>query len=244
MIAIIIEDEIPAAIRLERILIGKGFEVLTTLYSVKNAIQWLNENNHPDIVFVDIKLRDGNCFEILDKIEINSKIVFTTAFNQFALDAFNYNSIDYLLKPIDDNKLDKLISKIETLKIGFQNEISWGIFEDGISNNFKSTFLVSIGNSLKKIEVLNIVCFYSDTNSSYILTNDNRHFLVNLSLEKLEEQLNHNMFFRVNRKIIINKNYILSVNNLLKEINCTQEILFKISISKLKYKSFLEWYKK
>jgi DNA-binding LytR/AlgR family response regulator len=207
-------------------------------------MQWFSENNHSDVVFVDIQLRDGTCFEFLDKIKINSKIVFTTAYSQFALNAFDYNSIDYLLKPIDENKLDKLILKMETLKVGFQNEIMCDNYEDLLQKKSKKSILVSTGNSLKKIEILELICFYSETNSTYILTKENRSFLVNFSLEKLEDELDSDLFFRVNRKFIINKNYIASVSTSKKEIYTTQEIPFTIGISKLKYKSFMEWYKK
>lgn len=245
MTAVIIEDEIPAAIRLQKLLISKEFDVLTILHSVKNAIQWFKENNHPDCVFVDIKLRDGNCFEILDKVSIKSKIIFTTAYNEFALNAFNYNSVDYLLKPIDELKLDKLIKKIETLKIGFQNEVSWIDFEQNTSKKIKNSFLVSSGSVLKKITDLDIICFYSENNATYLLNNENRSFIVNTSLEKLEDELNSDLFFRINRKFIINKTYIQNVKNeSQKQVILSVKTDFDFIISKLKSKSFLDWYKK
>lgn len=245
MTAVIIEDEIPAAIRLQKLLISKEFDVLTILHSVKNTIQWFKENNHPDCVFVDIKLRDGNCFEILDKVSIESKIIFTTAYNEFALNAFNYNSVDYLLKPIDELKLDKLIKKIETLKIGFQNEVSWIDFEQNTSKKIKNSFLVSSGSVLKKITDLDIICFYSENNATYLLNNENRSFIVNTSLEKLEDELNSDLFFRINRKFIINKTYIQIVKNeSQKQVVLSVKTDFEFIISKLKTKSFLDWYKK
>lgn len=245
MTAVIIEDEIPAAIRLQKLLISKEFDALTILHSVKNAIQWFRENNHPDCVFVDIKLRDGNCFEILDKVSIKSKIIFTTAYNEFALNAFNYNSVDYLLKPIDELKLDKLIKKIETLKIGFQNEVSWIDFEQNTSKKIKNSFLVSSGSVLKKITDLDIICFYSENNATYLLNNENRSFIVNTSLEKLEDELNSDLFFRINRKFIINKTYIQNVKNeSQKQVILSVKTDFDFIISKLKSKSFLDWYKK
>ena len=150
MTAIIIEDEIPAGKRLERLLSNYDFHVLIVLKSVKNAIKWFNQNSHPDIVFMDIKLGDGNCFEILDRIKIDSKIVFTTAFDEYALNAFDYNnSIDYLLKPIDESKLNRLLDKIETLKSGFQNEISWSSFNE---STFTNSYLVVSGTHLKKFQ--------------------------------------------------------------------------------------------
>lgn len=102
MTALIIEDEIPAGKHLEKLLIKNDFTVLTILVSIKNAVKWFAENSQPDIVFMDIKLRDGNSFQIIDKVQILSKIVFTTAYDEFALKAFDYNAVDYLLKPIDE----------------------------------------------------------------------------------------------------------------------------------------------
>jgi len=245
MTAIIIEDEIPAAIRLQKLLIAKEFEVLTILNSVKNAVLWFKENSHPDCVFLDIKLSDGNSFEFLDKIEIKSKIVFTTAYNEFAFNAFSYNSVDYLLKPIDEKKLDKLILKIETLKIGFQNEFNWLDFDKNNSKIIKNSFLVSSGSSLKKINDLDIICFYSEHNTTYILNKENRSFIVNKSLEKLEDELNADLFFRINRKFIINKTYINNIKNEnQKQVFLSVKTDFDFIISKLKAKAFIDWYKK
>lgn len=245
MTAVIIEDEIPAGIRLQKMLISKEFDVLIILSSVKITIKWFQENNHPDCVFVDIKLRDGNCFQILDKVTIKSKIIFTTAYNEFALNAFNYNSVDYLLKPIDEHKLDKLILKIETLKVGFQNEVSWTNFEQDNSKKLKNSFLVSSGSVLKKIIDLDIICFYSENNATYILNNENRSFIITTSLEKLEDELNTEMFFRINRKFIVNKTYIQNVKNeSQKEVVLSVKTDFEFIVSKLKTKVFLDWYKK
>jgi two-component system response regulator LytT len=240
--AIIIEDEIPASLRLEKLLLSKKIQVLIMLHSVKSSIIWLKENIHPEIIFVDIKLRDGNCFEILDRINLQSKIVFTTAFNEFALNAFKYNSIDYLLKPIDEEKLNKLINKIETLKIGFQNEIGWENFEE---KSFKNSFLIATGSTLKKIVVAEILFFYSENNSTFIFNTYSRSYVINNSLEKLENDLDPNLFFRLNRKFIINKNSILSLSNKSQiEINLIKEVPFQLIVSKLKTKDFLNWYKK
>ncbi len=170
MTVVIIEDEIPAGKRLEKLLLNKSFTVLAIVPSVVNAIKWFEENNHPDLVLMDIKLRDGNCFRIMDKIQIKSKIVFTTAYDEFALKAFNYNAIAYLLKPIDESKLDNMISKYDTLKNSFETILNWTALEENIENKFKSTFLVSSGNHIKKIEIDEVICFFSNTNATFILT--------------------------------------------------------------------------
>lgn len=242
MTAVIIEDEIPAGIRLERLLNQYEFEVLVVLNSVKKATIWLKENKHPDVVFMDIKLRDGNCFDIFDKVKIESKIVFTTAFDEYALNAFNYNSIDYLLKPIDETKLNRLLEKIETLKSGFHNEISWSNFNE---SSFINSYLVVSGTHLKKIQIQDILYFFSENNATFIFTNENRQFLIPKSLEKIEGEIDNNKFFRINRKFIINKDYIHLVKNTsrieLSLINFESDFH---EVSKSKSKLFLEWYSK
>ena len=242
MTAVIIEDEIPAGIRLDRLLIQYEFQILVVLNTVKKATAWFKDNKHPDIVFMDIKLRDGNCFEIFDKVKIESKIVFTTAFDEYALNAFNYNSIDYLLKPIDESKLNRLLEKIETLKSGFHNEISWSNFNE---STFVNSYLVALGTHLKKIQIQDILYFFSENNATFIFTNENRQFLIPKSLEKIEGEIDNNKFFRINRKFIINKDYIHLVRNTsrieLSLINFESDFH---EVSKSKSKLFVEWYSK
>ncbi|BCY29225.1 LytR/AlgR family response regulator transcription factor [Flavobacterium okayamense] len=242
MTAVIIEDEIPSAKFLERHLKAFDFQVLIVLKSVKNAIKWLNENTPPDIVFMDIKLGDGYSFEILQKVEINSKIVFTTAFDEYALDAFNYNSIDYLLKPISEEKIKKLLEKIETLKSGFLNEINWSNFN---KVDYLNSYLVNVGLNLKKVLTDDIVYFISENNSTFIYTNEKRHYLIQKSLEKIENEVDPITFFRINRKYIINKKYLFSIKNtsqiLIRVLNSENDFL---TVSKSKKKSFLDWYNK
>lgn len=245
MTAVIIEDEIPAAKRLEKLLVEKEYIVLTILNSVLTALHWFESNSHPDVVFMDIKLRDGNCFRILDKVQLKSKIVFTTAYDEFALKAFNYNAIDYLLKPIDENKLDKMISKYATFQTGFQNELSWEALEENIENKFKNFFLVAAGNGIKKIETEEIICFFSDANSSFILTNENRQFVINNSLDSIEHQLPPRLFFRINRKYIMSKKHISGWKTDAQiTLQIPDVIGFEFVVSRLKTKLFLEWYKK
>jgi DNA-binding LytR/AlgR family response regulator len=242
MTVIIIEDEIPAGIRLERLLKLYSFDVLTILKSVKKALIWFEENNHPDIVFMDIKLNDGNCFDILNQIKINSKIVFTTAFDEFALKAFNYNSIDYLLKPINDKKLERLISKIDSLEIGFQSQNRLEIFTEEIKVN---SYLVYSGTKIKKIILDDVLLFFSENNATYILTKENRNFLINKSLEKIENEIALDVFFRINRKYIINKKYINSIKkatSIILSLYGLESETFEVS--KSKSKTFIEWYSK
>ena len=213
---------------------------MVVLNSVKKATAWFKDNKHPDIVFMDIKLRDGNCFEILDKVKIESKIVFTTAFDEYALNAFNYNSIDYLLKPIDESKLNRLLEKIETLKSGFHNEINWSNFKE---STFINSYLVAFGTHLKKIEVKDILYFFSENNSTFIFTTENRQFLLHKSLEKIEQEVDNNHFFRINRKFIINKKYIHTVkNNSRIELSLKNAEMFYYEVSISKSRAFIQWF--
>lgn len=242
MTTLIIEDEIPAARRLEQLLNKNGFVVLTILYSVKNAVKWFKNNHHPDLIFMDIKLRDNLCFKIFEEVEITSKIVFTTAFDEFALKAFEYNSLDYLLKPIDEKKLDKLISKLSVFKLNTHNNENLKNIRLQTYPDFKSSFLVSIGTTIRKLETGEIICFFSENNSTFMISNQNRQFPIDSSLEKLEKELSPNQFFRISRKLIINKSYILSVKREIIETDYPIDGL-DLKISRLKLKKFIHWYK-
>ncbi|WP_026705143.1 LytR/AlgR family response regulator transcription factor [Flavobacterium soli] len=238
MTALIIEDEIPAGKRLEKLLLENGFVVLTQLHSVKSALLWFKENSMPDYIFMDIELADGKCFELFEKIKIESKVIFTTAYDEYALKAFEYNAIDYLLKPIDERKLKKMLSKVDTFKEGFLADLE--LVKNSLSNTFKKSFLIATSKGLKKITTGEIVGFVSENNATYLITDKNFKAPVNSSLEKLEMELDGKQFFRINRKCIINKQFI-------SEINYQNEVvinsLFDISlkISRLKIKPFKEW---
>lgn len=242
MTTLIIEDEIPASRRLEQLLNKNGFTVFAILHSVKNAIEWLKTNNHPDLIFMDIKLRDNLCFKIFEEVEITSKIVFTTAFDEFALKAFEYNSLDYLLKPIDEKKLEKLISKLSIFQSVFQNNDHLKNIQLHTQPDYRNSFLVSIGTTIRKIQTEELICFSSENNATFMMSNQNRQFPIDSSLEKLQKELDPNQFFRISRKLIINRKYILAVKKGTIETEFLIENLdFKISRLKLKY--FLEWYR-
>ncbi|MFA9195717.1 LytTR family DNA-binding domain-containing protein [Flavobacterium sp. FBOR7N2.3] len=242
MTTLIIEDEIPASRRLEQLLNKNGFVVFVILHSVKIAVEWLKNNNHPDLIFMDIKLRDNLCFKIFEEVDIKSKIIFTTAFDEFALKAFEYNSLDYLLKPIDEKKLEKLISKLSIFQSAFHNNEHLKNIKLQTQSDYKTSFLVSIGSVIRKVETKEIICFFSNNNTTYIFSNQNRLFPIDSSLEKLEKDLDINQFFRISRKLIINREYISAV----KKEKIETEFLIEnidLKISRLKLKSFMNWYK-
>jgi DNA-binding LytR/AlgR family response regulator len=205
---IIIEDEKPAARLLQRKVEKLGFSITTLLHSVEESLDWFQKNPHPDLIFLDIQLSDGLSFEIFEQIDIKSSVIFTTAYDEYALRAFKLNSIDYLLKPIDEEELATAIAKF---KNQFQQQtISSLDFEaikrmlvNPVSKEYRKRFSVKIGQQLKVIDVAEIECLYSENKGTYIHTLDNRDYLIDSSLEIVEAELNPKDFFRINRKFII-----------------------------------------
>jgi two-component system, LytTR family, response regulator LytT len=205
---LIIEDEKPAARLLQRKVEKLGLQIHHMLHSVEESIVWFNNNPHPDLIFLDIQLSDGLSFEIFEQIDIKSAVIFTTAYDEYALRAFKLNSIDYLLKPIDEEELEIAISKF---KNQFQkNTISNLDFEaikrmlvNPVEKEYKKRFSVKIGHQLKVIPIEDVECFYSENKGTYLHTLDNRDYLLDTTLEILENEINPKDFFRINRKFII-----------------------------------------
>jgi DNA-binding LytR/AlgR family response regulator len=205
---IIIEDEKPAARLLQRKIEKLGYGITTLLHSVEESLEWFQNNDHPDLIFLDIQLSDGLSFEIFEKIDIKSAVIFTTAYDEYALRAFKLNSIDYLLKPIDEEELATAISKFANQ---FQaNSVSNLDFEaikrmlvNPVSKEYRKRFSVKIGQQIKVIDVVEIECLYSENKGTYIHTLDNRDYLIDSSLEVVEAELDPKNFFRISRKYII-----------------------------------------
>lgn len=209
MTTIIIEDEKPAARLLQRKLEKIDVEVQTMLHSVQESIEWFSKNNHPDLIFLDIQLSDGLSFEIFEKVDIKSAIIFTTAFDAYALKAFKLNSVDYLLKPIDEDELQIAVSKFKsnlpksptTLNLNFDDIKK--MLQNPFDRTFKNRFTVKIGQSIKVITIEEVECFFSENKGTYIHTIDNRNYLIDGAMELLEQELDPKNFFRISRKFII-----------------------------------------
>lgn len=208
MTAIIIEDEKPAARLLQRKVEKLGLQVHQLLHSVEEAIEWFSNNNHPDLIFLDIQLSDGLSFEIFEHVAIKSAVIFTTAYDEYALRAFKLNSIDYLLKPIDELELKNAINKYKTQNQSIKNlsvdfEMIKQLFANPLAKVYKKRFTIKIGEHLKMIPIEEVACFFSENKGTYLHTHDNRNYLLSCTLEQLETELNPAHFFRVNRKFII-----------------------------------------
>lgn len=246
---IIIEDEKPAARRLQRMLSKIDIVAETMLHSVAEAVEWFNTNEHPDLIFLDIQLSDGISFEIFDHIETESAIVFTTAYDEYALRAFKLNSIDYLLKPIDEEELEAAVSKFKNSKKSSSDNIDVNQLRSllrlgGAKKSFKSRFTAQVGQHLKLVDISNIACFYSENKASYIHCNSGRNYPVDIPLEQLENELDPEKFYRINRKCILNINAIndiVSYTNSRLEIKLENFHEFQLIVSRERVKDFKSW---
>lgn len=249
MNVIIIEDEKPAARRLGRLLGELDVAVSTMLHSVEESIAWFQENEHPDLIFLDIQLSDGLSFEIFDAVDVKSAIIFTTAYDEYALQAFKLNSIDYLLKPIDDEELESAVKKYrhlkpETKKLGLDFEDIKKLLVNPLEREYKKRFTVRVGQHLKIINADEVECFYSENKGTYAATSDGRNYLLDTTLENLEEELKPDTFFRVSRKFYVNINYIkdiISYTNSRLQIKLYSFSEQEIIVSRERVKDFKLW---
>ena len=212
MKVIIIEDELVASRRLERMLSSYKFEIQANLVSVKQAVSWLKANKHPDLIFLDVHLSDGLCFEIFKEINIQSKIIFTTAYSEYSIKAFEYNSIFYLLKPMKEEELQLAINKADTIqKIENEYKTLKNLFLDVEEKKFKTSFTIKIGKKIKIINEEEIIGFYSEDNVTYIKSIQTKG-IIHSSLTHLQEELNPKKFFRVSRSWIVHKDFISDIS--------------------------------
>ena len=216
MKALIIEDERPAARRLARMLEAEQITVVHMLHSVAESITWFAENPDPDLIFLDIQLSDGLSFEIFDTVAVRSPIIFTTAFDEYALRAFKLNSIDYLLKPIDPDELLQAFTKYrervkETTAITVDFDDIRRMLINPVDQSYKKRFTVRVGQHLKILLAEEIECFFSENKGTYAATKDGRSYLMDTTLEQLETDLEPETFFRVSRKFYVNVHFIKDI---------------------------------
>ncbi|PKG51394.1 MULTISPECIES: LytR/AlgR family response regulator transcription factor [Olleya] len=249
MKVIIIEDEKPSARRLKRMLEAIDITAETMLHSVEESIQWFNNNPHPDVIFLDIQLSDGLSFEIFDQVEVKSAIIFTTAYDEYALQAFKLNSIDYLLKPIDDEDLETAVAKYKTrlpqkTNIALDFEDIKKLLINPIDRVYKKRFSVKVGQHLKLVNIDDVECFYSENKGTYLYTTEGRNYLLDTTLEALENELEPDTFFRINRKFFININAIkdiISYTNSRLQIKLNNYNEDEVIVARERVKDFKEW---
>jgi DNA-binding LytR/AlgR family response regulator len=208
---LIIEDEPLAAENLRLLLMESDpmLEVSDMLDSVDSAVRWLNDHKHPELIFMDIHLGDGICFEIFKQVRVSSFIIFTTAYDQYALDAFKVNSVDYLLKPLNKRAIGEALEKFKSFSGKVQPEVSSVTVNklleliDHKKNEYKDRFVVKVGAHIRMIDVSEIACFYSLDKATYLVTRSGSNYLVDYPLERLLTMLDPARFYRINRKYIV-----------------------------------------
>lgn len=213
---LIIEDELPAAEKLQRYLkkYDPSIEILGTMTSVAASAEWFsNQDSKPDVLFMDIQLSDGISFEIFDLAEIACPIIFTTAHDDYALDAFKVNSIDYILKPITYTEVSKALKKLDALSKQLVHISTVpGLLASLQSRKKKDRFLVKRGNLIHSIKTNDIQLFYAEGRTVFLVTMENQRYIIDYNLSDLEDLLDKSEFYRVNRSFIININSIQKIN--------------------------------
>jgi DNA-binding LytR/AlgR family response regulator len=217
MRVVIIEDEIPAANRLAKMLqsIHDEIEIVKRLDSVEAAVGYFQSANDIDLVFMDIQLADGLSFDIFGQIDLKSPVIFTTAFDQYTLKAFKVNSIDYLLKPVDEKELEQAVGKYRTLydkkENGFSEKIMQLVREMN-GNQYKERLLIKRGQQLSYLKIESVAYCLADGKLCYAIDFHNNKLLLENNLSQLEEQLPPNKFYRINRHLLINIEAISKVH--------------------------------
>jgi len=249
MKAVIVEDEGLAARNLQSVLDEIGsIEVLAVLESIAEVIEWFQLHPKPDLLFLDIHLADGSAFEIFNHITITSPIVFTTAYDEYALKAFSVHSIDYLLKPIDTKSVRRALDKLDTLILKENRKDSLQALVDTFRNasSWKTHFLVQVkGDKLLPLQSREISCFYIDSSVVKAVTFDARTYVVDQTLDELAGMLNPSDFFRANRQYIISRKAVKDIDlwfNSRLSVNLTISLPEKILISKARVKEFKRWF--
>lgn len=232
---LIVEDETPAAEKLERYLkrYSEGIRVVATIGSVREVVEWLgSQQSTVDLIFMDIQLKDGVSFSIFKEVAVTKPVIFITAYNEFALDAFKVNSIDYLLKPVTYADLESSLNKLKSLR----EQLRWNegktekvktLVQEEAARSYKNRFMVKLGDHIRSVTSDQIALFFADGRDVYLVTDQIRKFIIDYTLENVEELLDPKHFFRVNRAYILH-------------INAIQDVVV-YSSSRLKITPYIKW---
>lgn len=248
---LLIEDEPQAAQRLEklvRIVIPHAI-IVSTLDTVKSAVRWFQSNPAPELIFMDIQLADGISFSIFEQVEVNVPVIFTTAYDEYALKAFKVNSIDYLLKPIDEDGLRAAFKKYDSLtspRAMAPDKMMESIHlaMQMLSKKYKERFVIKVGEHLKSVEVGEILFFFSLEKTTFAQTRDGRKHILDFTLDQLEELLDPKKYFRINRKYII---AIDSIQDMISYTNSRLKLVLRNSddqdviVARERVQEFKEW---
>jgi len=245
----IVEDEQLAAEKLEKMILkyDSSCNIVGRLDSVDTATEWLKNQGSPDLMFLDIQLTDGTSFDIFRHVSIECPVIFTTAFDQYALQAFQLHSIDYLIKPISQEKLNAALDKLKDFKASLSQNTDINHIVEELAqkqNAYKSRFLVKSGSTLRSIETRDIAYFFSEDKLVFLMTGSGSRFVLSETLDELESQLNPADFFRINRQYIVNFKSIHKVHQHFKgrlKIELSPPPAEEIFISNRRASAFKDW---
>ena len=251
MKALIIEDEMIAAKALKKLLgeVSPGIEIVGVLESIEDSVEWIEENPMPDVIFMDIHLADGSSFAIFDKVSITCPVIFTTAYDEYALKAFEVNSIDYLLKPVSKEALERAMHKLLTLSETRVNsdQVEKLLAQFGEKKKFRNYFLLPERDKLVPLSVSNVAYAYIEAKTVKMVTYDNKSYYLTQTLDDLIAQLDPHEFFRANRQFVVARKAIKDVSvwfgNKL-AINLIMETPERIIVSKARVGEFKFWFTK
>ena len=248
MRVLIIEDEIMAQNSLIRVL-SQNFpelKVVGTATSVKGAVSWLKDpSNSADIIFMDVELADGVCFEIFRQIEVKAKVIMTTAYDSYALKAFEAGSVDYILKPIELADLKRAVGRCVAKKEGFDYEaLAKALGAKETKKEYKEKYIVRFNDRIVPLQTANIAFIYSEEKNNYLTTFDGERYIIDSSLDVISDELNPDSFFRISRSCIVNMKAILSIikqagGRLL--IKSNPPASFEMTVSRSRVEDFLDW---
>lgn len=215
MKVLIIEDERLAAEKLKQLLtkIDTSIKIVDMLETVQASVDWISNNPSPDLIFMDIQLDDGVCFEIFDAVRVTAPVIFTTAYDQYAIKAFKVNSVDYLLKPISPEDLSLALEKFNHfyIKADQQKEKINLLYDQLVKKDHKSRFFVKLGTHFFTISTQDIACFYIRERSTFIKSKVGKNFDIDFSLDQIQNMVDPDQFFRINRNYIINLDSIADI---------------------------------
>jgi DNA-binding LytR/AlgR family response regulator len=248
MTALIVEDEKPAARRLANLLteVDPDIQIMATTDAVETTLEWLASNPLPQIIFMDIHLADGSSFSIFKKMKIDSPVIFVTAYDEYALEAFKVNSIDYLLKPVKKENLETAIQKYKNMKQSFVYPDLENLGEDPLPR-YKNRFVIKLGNKIKTVPIEEIAYFISKDKLSFICDKEGKSYPIDLSLDKLEGLIDPELFFRVNRQIITHNDAITDIQTSAKsriQLTLHPPCQIEAIISSERASLFKKWLKK
>jgi len=251
---LIIEDEKPAAEKLELLLKRYDSEIgiVDVLPSVASSIEWFrDQGNTADLIFMDIRLSDGLCFDIFRDVSIKTPVIFTTAYNEYALEAFKVNAIDYLLKPVSYDELYNSMEKLASLRENLADVKSRIRAEElnklisHFSKNYKNRFMIKIGEHIRSVKTDDISLFFADGRHVFVLTSQGREYIIDYKMEELPDLLDPEQYFRLNRSFIVNINAIKDVivysNSRLKVV-LHQSVDKEVIVSREKVVYFKQWF--